>query len=726
MPCLAESIKYDASPSFPYEIHKRRKNLKRIWTISSVVLLVVLTLAMTGSPAQVMAQRPQVTWPLDGPHASEIRFVIFGSTEAEIPALKAGDVDFGPELGLPVEHLPDIQGDPNIKVVQGVEQGFWGFSLQTERYPLDIVDFRRAIRDLTDKDTMVSEGLHGQGVRLDGVLGPGYGRWHNPDVPKSEFNPPMAAQILDGLGFTLGPDGKRIDPQTGKTMRPLLIYARTEHPHRVFSAQTLAKAFDQVGIPYDLQIVPRRVTSVEVFEKQEYDIYTAGWGGGPDVDWLYDLFYSESPPSQNYELYKSAVADEQLKALKFGSDPNKIKDAVWKFQEILADEAPFIPLYAQYYITTYRSNIKNVIDLPWWTGVVNFLTFLTAYPEGSEYTGALRVAWSSDLTQPSPMYEINWWWDSMVNTAIYDAPLQYDPNTFGDVPWMAKSWTVESWTAPGNVPGMKITFNLRDDIAFHDGVPFTAEDLAFTWEYARDQQNPVYISYVSNLVKTETPDKYTAIGYLNTTSYWGLHWLGLNIPVIPKHIWKDVADSITYQPVSEGKLIGSGPFMFKEYKPGEYFIVRANPNYFAKPAGSTIGFEKLALTQGDTKTLTSSPLTIKVDETVTPITNGTYTLKVIDQTGAIVKTFTGTAGADGSYSATIDSTDIQPGTYSVLAELTGTAGGKPLGSTIEYQLTVEAKPIFTPTVIASIVAVIVVVIAAGYVVIRRRPKQPKT
>ncbi len=694
--------------------------------MASVLLLLALTLAMIYTPAQVMAQRPEVTWPLDGPHVSEVRFVIFGSTEAEIPALKAGDVDFGPELGLPVEQLPDIQGDPNIKVLQGVEQGMWGFSLQCQRYPLDIVDFRRAIRLLSDKDTMVSEGLHGQGVRLDGYLGPGYGKWHNPDLPQSEFNPAKAAALLDQLNFKLGADGKRIDPQTGKTMRPLLIYARTEHPHRVFAAQTLAKAFDQVGIPYDLKIVPRRVTSVEVFEKQDYDIYTAGWGGGPDVDWMYDNFYSDSPPTMNFELYKSPAFDEQAKILKFGSDPEKVKEAVWKAQQILEDEAGFISLYAQYYITTYRSNIKNVIDLPWWTGVVNFATFMTAYPEGNEYNGVLRVAWSSDLTQPSPMYEINWWWDAMVNTAIYDNPLYIDPNTFDDLPWMAKSWTVEPWTAPGNVDGLKLTFNLRDDIKWHDGVPFTAEDLTFTWEYARDTQNPVYISYVSNLVKTETPDKFTAIGYLNSTSYWALHWLGANIPVIPKHIWENVAEPITYQPVSEGKLIGTGPFMFKEYKPGEYFIVTANPNYFAKPAGSKIGFQQLTLTQGETTTLTSSPLEVKIGDVATPITNGTYTLKVVDQTGAVVQTFTGTAAADGTYSAVLDSTNLPPGTYTVIAESLATAGGKPLGSTAEYQLTLQGKPLFTPTVIASIVAVIVVVAAAGYVAVRRRPKKKTT
>ena len=695
--------------------------MKQIETVSVALLLVFLMLSISYSPRQVIAQ--QVNWPLDGPHVGELRFLIFGSTEAEIPALLAGDVDFGPELGLPVEQLPNVQGDPNIKIIQGAEQGFWGFSLQCQRYPLDITDFRRAIRYLSDKDTMVSEGLHGQGVRLDGILGPGYGRWHNPDVPKSEFNPSKAAEILDSLGFTLGADGKRIDPKTGKTMRPLLIYARTEHPHRVFSAQTLAKAFDQVGIPYDLQIVPRRVTSVEVFEKQEYDIYTAGWGGGPDVDWLYDLFYSESPPEMNYELYKSQVADEQLEVLKFDSDPERVKEATWKAQEIIADEAPFIPLYSQYYISAYRANIKNVVDLPWWTGVVNWNTFLTAYPEGNEYTGVLRVAWSSDLTQPSPMYEINWWWDTMVNTVIYDYPINLDPNSYEDIPWMAKSWTVEPWTAPDNVPGLKITFNLRDDIKWHDGLPFTAEDLTFTWEYARDQQNPVYISYVQNLVKTETPDPYTAVGYLSTTSYWALHWLGYDIPVIPKHIWKDVADSITYQPVSEGKLIGTGPFMFKEYRPGEYFIVTANPNYFLKPAGSPIGLEKLTLVQGETETLTTDPLTVKVDTTVTAITNGTYDLKVIDQTGSVVATFSGTSAPDGSYSATLDTTAIQPGTYTVIAEVVGTAGGKPLGSTATYLLVVEQKTVFTPTVIASIVVVIVVVIAAGYLVIRRRPKK---
>jgi len=653
---------------------------------------------------------------LEGPHFKEIRFKIYATSEAEVAGLLAGDIDVVDFFE--AEQIPDIQPGltaGTINYSQAAEQGFWGFSLQCERYPLTITEFRRAIAHLVDKDKYVREGLQGLAYKIETVLGsPGYGPWAGTDYVTYEFSPTRAGEILDSLGFTIGPDGKRIDPQTGTTMRPLVIYARTEHPHRIFSARELAAQMDVVGIPYELKEVPRAVASPKVFLEQDYDIYTAGWGGGPDVDWLYDLFHSTSPPSQNFELFKNSTVDAALEKLKFSSTREEALEGAQEAQRLLSEQVPFIPLYAKAYISPYNARLTRVVDLPWRSGVTWMMTFLYAYDVDQKYGSVLNVGWASDPQQPSPMYEINWWWDGMLNDVIYDYLINPDPNTFEELPWLAESWTVEPWTAPGDISGLKVTFNLVQNVKWHDGMPLTAEDVAFTWKYAQSEQNPVYISYLLNLVDAEATDDYTAVAYLNTTSYWALHWLGENIPIIPKHIWQDITDSVHYQPIPDGNLIGSGPYRFKEYRPGEYVLVEANPDYFMKPADSTLGYETVTLVQGETKAYSKTAVYQE-----TPITNGTFTITVAETTGEVAKTFTGTAASDGTYSATLDTATIQPGDYLLFVELVASVGTVGLGSTDEYLLTVNPAPPNYALYVGALVAA-VVAIAAGYVVLRRR------
>jgi len=687
--------------------------------VKFLIVFAVFSFTIFAIPSN--AAVPSTVGPLEGPYFKEIRFKIYATSEAEVAGLLTGDVDVVDFFE--AEQIPDIQPGLDsgaLNKTQAAEQGMWIFNLQCQRYPLNLTQFRRAIAHLVDKDKYVREGLQGLGYKIETFLGsPGYGPWAGATYTTYDFDPTEAGQILDDLGFVRGTDGKRVDPKTGQTMRELVIIARQEHPHRIFAARDLAAQMDAVGIPYDLQEVPRSVASPRVFVEQDYDIYTGGYGGGPDVDWLYDLFHSTSPPTQNYALFRNSTVDAALEKLKFGSTREEALEGAQEAQQYLSEQVAVIPLYAKAYISPYNSRASNVVDLPWRSGVTNWMTFFYARDKTQKYGSVLNVGWTSDPQQPSPMYEINWWWDGMLNDIIFDYLINPDPNTFVEIPWLAQSWKVENWTAPGGIPGLKISYNLINNATWHDGLPVTADDVVFTWKYAQQQQNPVYISYLLNLVDANATSKYTAVAYLNTTSYWALHWLGENIPIIPKHIWNSVADSIHYQPITEGNLIGSGPYVFKEYRPGEYVLVEANPNYFRKPKDSTLGFTTVTLKQGEARTFKKTAVYQN-----TPITNGTFTLTVTDMAGNVVNSAQGTAASNGTYTVQLVTSGIQPGSYLMFVELSAKVTAVGLGSRDEYQLVVQQPPSpdYTLYYIAALV-VAVVVIAAGYIVVRRRKPQ---
>ena len=139
-----------------------------------------------------------------------------------------------------------------------------------------------------------------------------------------------------------------------------------------------------------------------------------------------------------------------------------------------------------------------------------------------------------------------------------------------------------------------MTFHFVEDAKWHDGTPFTAEDLKFTYEYIQEQGIPSPLPYVMYIEDIKVLDDYTIEVYQNTTSYFAFHYI--NRIILPKHIWEDVGDDWQdYDPVKEGTLIGLGPWKFVEYVAGEYVSLVANEDYYDFPTIRTQALEIAAL-----------------------------------------------------------------------------------------------------------------------------------
>jgi ABC-type transport system substrate-binding protein len=111
----------------------------------------------------------------------------------------------------------------------------------------------------------------------------------------------------------------------------------------------------------------------------------------------------------------------------------------------------------------------------------------------------------------------------------------------------------------------------------------------FSIEYIKENNVPTYLPIVERIIKVDAPSPKIVEITMNGTSIFNLIDVG-GIIIMPEHIWKDVSDWRTFQPDREPhpsspgltKLIGSGPFILSEEKPGEFWKLKANPNYFKK------------------------------------------------------------------------------------------------------------------------------------------------
>ena len=144
----------------------------------------------------------------------------------------------------------------------------------------------------------------------------------------------------------------------------------------------------------------------------------------------------------------------------------------------------------------------------------------------------------------------------------------------GLAPRLATSWQA----APD---GRSITFALRQGATWHDGQPFTSADVAFSaMEVWKKLQNLGRVVF-RDLEAVETPDAHTAIfRFANPTPGQLIrNALPALTAVLPKHLY--AGTDIMRNPANT-KLIGTGPFRHTEHKPGEYQLLKRNPNYWAK------------------------------------------------------------------------------------------------------------------------------------------------
>jgi peptide/nickel transport system substrate-binding protein len=177
----------------------------------------------------------------------------------------------------------------------------------------------------------------------------------------------------------------------------------------------------------------------------------------------------------------------------------------------------------------------------------------------------------------------------------YDFLVGYDPATpdLAPRPELATSWET---SADGKV----WTFHLREGVKWQDGEPFTAADVAFTFNYIIDNDLYAYTAFTRSIDSVVAIDPNTVEIRCSEPK---ANMLRLWIPIVPEHIWSQVpGERAGGDYINKPPIVGTGPFQVVEFKEGSYVKLVKNPYYWnaGKP---TIDELVLALyTNADTMT----------------------------------------------------------------------------------------------------------------------------
>ncbi len=128
--------------------------------------------------------------------------------------------------------------------------------------------------------------------------------------------------------------------------------------------------------------------------------------------------------------------------------------------------------------------------------------------------------------------------------------------------------------------GKWVIWKLKQGVKWHDGKPFTADDCIFNWKYSSDPATAAVTIASYKDVTPEKIDDYTVkVNFKKPTPFWADAFVGTRGMLIPKHLFEAYAGDKSRDAPANLSPVGTGPYKFVDFKPGDIVRGERNPTY---------------------------------------------------------------------------------------------------------------------------------------------------
>jgi ABC-type transport system substrate-binding protein len=388
-------------------------------------------------------------------------------------------------------------------------------------------------------------------------------------------------------------------------------------------SQIFASNLQQLGIDakvvylgwdpvYERVLTPSLQYVGKTYDQNGYDILALGWTPGLGVEPRQTYYGGDvaffAPTGQNYYLWNNTESNNLLDDfITSTSDSEKASD-LSQWQKLYFDEMPASQIMYQAAPVVINPVIGNLYTPP--TGGEGWLYFnAQPYPQlltRSDSKTSITYCSTSEIQALNPP-ESNSWYDVIVTAPIYDGLAEAWPTLSGisdlETPALLTSWSPSA-------DGFTWTFNCRQGVTWHDGQPFSADDVVFSlWALMNPDIGSQFVGYyqsvygdnvkftysdgtsvtLGNGTRTGTitaTDKNTVTAHLPVLAngkpygYFEPYLLSFANNIIPKHILENIAPadwstspfntgqgSVTINGVTYTGPVGTGPYKWVSYDP---------------------------------------------------------------------------------------------------------------------------------------------------------------
>lgn len=311
-----------------------------------------------------------------GPNIDFMVYRIYDTTDAAILGLKKGEIDYI-WWAIQPGYVSDLLADPNITVTNNPENGMRYMAFNCQREPFSDLAFRQAVAVMTDRDFIQSRVLQNYGEALYTCVPPGNKVWYNSNVKmwgkgmSKEERVVEAVKILKASGNYswdtepgVDADGNLIEGEgmkyKGEYIPSFVILTPPADydPLRAMSGMLIQEWLKLLGLPVAAQPTAFGTIVQKAMGERDYDIYILGWSLSLYPDYLRDFFHSSQIMEYGYNMpqYSNPEFDRISDGLVTCGPREEKIEAAFMLQEYIAEECPYVPLFAPAAVEAYRND----------------------------------------------------------------------------------------------------------------------------------------------------------------------------------------------------------------------------------------------------------------------------------------------------------------------------------------------------------------------------------
>ncbi|MED4017700.1 ABC transporter substrate-binding protein [Sutcliffiella cohnii] len=185
----------------------------------------------------------------------------------------------------------------------------------------------------------------------------------------------------------------------------------------------------------------------------------------------------------------------------------------------------------------------------------------------AEQVKSLKVGITKDENTLNPYTYVTGYPGLDLVNLLYDNLFQLDEQNLPQ-PWLVEDYEVSE-------DGLTYKLTLHENVAWHDGKPLTTEDVKFTMEYFKEHPKSRFTNPLAVISSIDIQDETNMTLVLSQGSPNFFIQPLADLPILPKHIWSEISN-----PDDSTDSLGSGPYMLEQYVSGQFYKMKANPNYF--------------------------------------------------------------------------------------------------------------------------------------------------
>ncbi|WP_027586811.1 ABC transporter substrate-binding protein [Acidipropionibacterium thoenii] len=305
------------------------------------------------------------------PKVSGLQYIYYTNSDAQVQALRSGDVDF--VTGLTSTQFNALKGATGVTTHSGLGRRYTSISINsgmettsgqafgTGAAALKDVKVRQALRQAIDNKTLLSKVLNGQGTEATSFIPASFPKWslptNSPVIIK--YDPAAAEKTLDADGWKVGSDGIRA--KNGQKLS-LRLLVDSSDPTEQTSADYLKPWLKKVGIDLKVQSSDSDTISDKTV-KGDYDMYFSGWSINPDPDYQLGINTCSSRPTRTdgtggttQDGYCNPAFDKLYAEQRAALDETKRRAIVQKMLEMNYTDTPQIAIWYGNSLEAYRSD----------------------------------------------------------------------------------------------------------------------------------------------------------------------------------------------------------------------------------------------------------------------------------------------------------------------------------------------------------------------------------